>query len=64
MISAQALAHGVVVNALSRHDTHGGSGWKGLMLGYAQVPAEEMDDLVKRLAVVVHLAAYTLRRQR
>jgi len=60
-ISAQALAQGVVVNALSRHDTHGGPGWKGLMLGYAQVPAAEMDDLVRRLAVVVHLAAYNRR---
>jgi len=61
-ISAQALAQGVVVNALSRHDTHGGSGWKGLMLGYAQVPAAEMDDLVRRLAVVVYLAAYNRRQ--
>ena len=64
VISTQALAHGVVVNALSRHDTHGGSGWKGLMLGYAQVPAEEMEDLVRRLATVVHLAAYNRRQQR
>ncbi|KQQ47695.1 DNA-binding protein [Duganella sp. Leaf126] len=62
-IGAQALAEGVVVNALSRHDTHGSSGWKGLMLGYAQVPAQEMDDLVRRLAAVIHLAAYTARRQ-
>jgi GntR family transcriptional regulator/MocR family aminotransferase len=28
------------------------------MLGYAQVPAAEMDGLVKRLAAVIHLAAY------
>jgi GntR family transcriptional regulator/MocR family aminotransferase len=58
-ISAQALAHGVAVNALSRHDTHGSSGWKGLMLGYAQVPAGQMEALVARLAAVIHLAAYT-----
>jgi len=58
-ISAQALAHGVAVNALSRHDTHGSSGWRGLMLGYAQVPAEQMEVLVERLAAVIHLAAYT-----
>jgi GntR family transcriptional regulator/MocR family aminotransferase len=58
-IAAQALAHGVAVNALSRHDTHGSSGWRGLMLGYAQVPAEQMEALVERLAAVIHLAAYT-----
>jgi GntR family transcriptional regulator/MocR family aminotransferase len=63
-ISAQALAHGVTVNALSRHDTHGDSGWKGLMLGYAQVPAEQVDDLVQRLAAVVHLAAYAASRNK
>lgn len=33
------------------------------MLGYAQVPAAEMDDLVRRLAVVVHLAAYNCRQR-
>lgn len=55
-ISAQAQEHGVAVNALSHHDTHGRSGWKGLMLGYAQVPAEQMDELVQRLAAVLHLA--------
>jgi GntR family transcriptional regulator/MocR family aminotransferase len=59
-ISAQALAHGVAVNALSRHDTHGSSGWRGLMLGYAQVPAGQMEALVERLAAVIHLAAYTV----
>ena len=57
-VTAQALEHGIVVNALSRHDTQGTSGWRGLMLGYAQVPAERMDDLVKRLAAVVHMAAF------
>jgi GntR family transcriptional regulator/MocR family aminotransferase len=57
-ISARALEHGIVVNALSRQDTQGDSGWKGLMLGYAQVPAEQMEGLVKQLAAIVHLAAY------
>lgn len=57
-VSAQALEHGIVVNALSRQDTHGTSGWRGLMLGYAQVPAERMDELVKLLAAIVHLAAF------
>jgi GntR family transcriptional regulator/MocR family aminotransferase len=34
------------------------------MLGYAQVPAEQMDDLVKRLAAIVHLAAFAANRSR
>ena len=63
-VSAHALEHGIVVNALSRHDTQGTSGWRGLMLGYAQVPAEQMDDLVKRLAAIVHLAAFAANRSR
>jgi GntR family transcriptional regulator/MocR family aminotransferase len=57
-VSQQAQEHGIAVNALSRHDTQGESGWKGLMLGYAQVPAEQMEGLVEQLAAVVHLAAY------
>ncbi|MET0266088.1 MAG: PLP-dependent aminotransferase family protein [Duganella sp.] len=61
-IGLQALEHGVAVNALSHHDTHGDSGWKGLMLGYAQVPAGQMDELVQRLAAVLHLAAARQRR--
>jgi GntR family transcriptional regulator/MocR family aminotransferase len=58
----QALEHGILVNALSRHDTQGESGWKGLMLGYAQVPAGQMEGLVKQLAAIVHLAAYAANR--
>ncbi|MYM28894.1 aminotransferase class I/II-fold pyridoxal phosphate-dependent enzyme [Duganella sp. CY15W] len=57
-VTAQAERHGIAVNALSEHDTQGDSGWKGLMLGYAQVPAEQMEGLVKQLAAIVHLAAY------
>src|SRR5471032_549092 len=33
VISDQAREHGIIVNALSRHDVQGDSGWKGLMLG-------------------------------
>ncbi|MRW90893.1 aminotransferase class I/II-fold pyridoxal phosphate-dependent enzyme [Duganella sp. FT80W] len=62
-VVAQAARHGIAVNALSTHDTQGDSGWKGLMLGYAQVPAEQMDELVQRLAAVVHLAAYAANRK-
>jgi len=61
-ISAQALEHGIVAEALSGKDTQGTSGWKGLMLGYAQVPAERMEGLVKQLAAILHLAAFAANR--
>ncbi|MYN21048.1 aminotransferase class I/II-fold pyridoxal phosphate-dependent enzyme, partial [Rugamonas sp. FT107W] len=61
-ISAQALEHGIVAEALSGKDTQGTSGWKGLMLGYAQVPAEQMEGLVKQLAAILHLAAFAANR--
>ncbi|MBV7539088.1 PLP-dependent aminotransferase family protein [Duganella sp. sic0402] len=61
-VAAQAQVHRIAVNALSAHDTQGVSGWKGLMLGYAQVPAEQMEGLVKQLAAVVHLAAYAAKQ--
>jgi GntR family transcriptional regulator/MocR family aminotransferase len=61
-VTEQALEHGISVNALSTHDTQGESGWKGLMLGYAQVPAGQMEGLVKQLAAIVHLAAYAANR--
>jgi GntR family transcriptional regulator/MocR family aminotransferase len=59
-IAARAREEGIIVNPLSTHAVGAGAGlgWNGLMLGYAQVPAEQMDALVKRLAAVVHLAAY------
>jgi GntR family transcriptional regulator/MocR family aminotransferase len=57
-ISAQARAHGIVARPLSEHAVQGETGWHGLMLGYAQVPAEQMDGLVRQLAALVHLAAY------
>lgn len=50
-IAAAALAAGVVLHPLSKHTTgprlHG---WNGFLLGYAQVPAEKMDALVKTVA--------------
>ncbi|MYM69095.1 aminotransferase class I/II-fold pyridoxal phosphate-dependent enzyme [Pseudoduganella sp. FT55W] len=61
-IVTQAQEHGIAVNALSTHDTQGDSGWKGLMLGYAQVPAEQMEGLIKQLAAIIHLAAYAANR--
>ncbi|MBJ7310190.1 PLP-dependent aminotransferase family protein [Rugamonas sp. CCM 8940] len=66
-IAAQALELGIVTHALSAHCSHageGGSDWRGLMLGYAQVPAERMDGLVRQLATLLHLAAYSAKRPR
>jgi len=57
-IVERAREEGIVVNALSTHAVQGATAWNGLMLGYAQVPAERMEELVKRLAAVIHLAAY------
>ncbi|MDR7378552.1 GntR family transcriptional regulator/MocR family aminotransferase [Rhodoferax ferrireducens] len=54
LVSAQALQKGIVAHPLSAHAV-GDSGpvWNGLMLGYAQVPAEQMDAAVKKLAAIV-----------
>jgi GntR family transcriptional regulator/MocR family aminotransferase len=57
-LARRAREEGIVVNALSAHAVGEGTPWNGLMLGYAQVPSEQMDELVKRLAAVVHLAVY------
>ncbi|MFP5393676.1 MAG: PLP-dependent aminotransferase family protein, partial [Gammaproteobacteria bacterium] len=59
-IARQARAQGIVVNPISAHaiGADARSTWNGLMLGYAQVPAERMDELVKRLAALVYLEAY------
>ena len=58
-ISERALDEGIVANALSVQAVQEDSPWQGLMLGYAQVPAAQMEDLVKRLAAVVYLFAYS-----
>jgi GntR family transcriptional regulator / MocR family aminotransferase len=52
-IVRRARAQGIVVNALSTHALPGGGPCNGLLLGYAQVPAERMDALVARLAEMV-----------
>ncbi|WP_295990869.1 PLP-dependent aminotransferase family protein [Rugamonas sp.] len=57
-ISAQARQRGIVAHALSAQRTQGAGGWNGLMLGYAQVPAEQMDGLVRELAAALHPAAH------
>jgi GntR family transcriptional regulator/MocR family aminotransferase len=51
-IVRRARERGIVVNALSTHALPGGPACNGLLLGYAQVPAERMDELVRRLADV------------
>jgi GntR family transcriptional regulator/MocR family aminotransferase len=58
----RAREEGVIVHPLSTHAVGEGTPWNGLMLGYAQVPSERMDELVKRLAAVVHMAAYAAHR--
>jgi GntR family transcriptional regulator/MocR family aminotransferase len=52
-IVRRARAQGIFVNALSAHAVPGGPSCNGLLLGYAQVPAERMDGLVARLAGVI-----------
>jgi GntR family transcriptional regulator/MocR family aminotransferase len=63
-ISAQAREQGMVAQALSKHAVQADGGWRGLMLGYAQIPAADMDALVKRLAALVHLEAYKVGRKK
>jgi GntR family transcriptional regulator/MocR family aminotransferase len=50
-IAAAALQAGVVLHPLSRHTTGPRThGWNGFLMGYAQVPAEKMDGLVRKVA--------------
>lgn len=60
-LSDEALKRGVVAPALSMHATGArANGWNGFLLGYAQVPAPQIDGLVRILATLVHRAARTL----
>lgn len=53
-ISAQLLAQGIVAPALSQHAVgQRAQSWRGLLLGYAQVPVEQMGERVARLARVI-----------
>ncbi|MCX7276949.1 MAG: PLP-dependent aminotransferase family protein [Burkholderiales bacterium] len=52
-VSTQALQKGIVAHPLSAHSVGGGPVWNGLMLGYAQVPVEQMEAAVKKLAAIV-----------
>lgn len=56
-ISEAALVQGIVAPALSAYSV--GSrvhGWRGLILGYAQVPVEQIPPLVQKLAMIVREA--------
>lgn len=56
-LSAAALQAGIVAPALSQHRVgRRANAWSGLMLGYAQVPAEQMQGLVRRLAGLIRSA--------
>jgi GntR family transcriptional regulator/MocR family aminotransferase len=60
-LSDEALKRGVVAPALSMHATGArANGWNGFLLGYAQVPAPQIDGLVRILATLVQRAARTL----
>jgi GntR family transcriptional regulator/MocR family aminotransferase len=57
-IAAQALERGLVAQALSAHATGTRAhGWNGFLLGYSQVPAEQADGLVRKLAALVRASS-------
>jgi GntR family transcriptional regulator/MocR family aminotransferase len=52
-ISDAALAEGIAVHCMTRHETGlRKTGWNGLLLGYSQVPATDIDDAARRLAAI------------
>ncbi len=56
-VSARALEQGIVAHPLSRHAVSStGPVCNGLLLGYAQVPAQDMAPAVKKLAAIVQRA--------
>lgn len=58
LLSELALKKGILAPALSAHASGARSnGWNGFLLGYAQVPAEQIDAQVQVLARIVHRAA-------
>ena len=62
-LSAQALEKKIVAPALSAQATAArANGWNGFMLGYAQVPAPQIDALVRVLAMLVHAAIASLKK--
>ncbi|WP_219118891.1 PLP-dependent aminotransferase family protein [Janthinobacterium sp. UMAB-56] len=52
-LSRSAAQDGIVALPLSAHGTGERAGWSGFLLGYAQVPAENMDGLARRLGALL-----------
>lgn len=52
-LSCRAAQEGIVALALSAHGTDERAGWNGFLLGYAQVKAENMDGLARRLGALL-----------
>lgn len=52
-LSQRAARDGIVALALSAHGTGERAGWNGFLLGYAQVPAENMEGLARRLGALL-----------
>lgn len=56
-VSAQALRQGIVAHALSVHLAETTEqAWSGLVLGYAQVPVQQIDGAVRQLAAILRRA--------
>lgn len=51
-LSAMALAHNIVCPSFSKHAISENA-WRGLVLGYAQIPQEQMAPLVARMAQLI-----------
>jgi len=57
LISSQALRQGIVAHAISAHIVGNGMpSWNGLVLGYAQVPVSQIDEAVKKIALITDKA--------
>jgi len=53
-LSRRAAQVGIVALALGAHATGERPGWSGFLLGYSQVPAENMDGLVRQLGALIY----------
>jgi GntR family transcriptional regulator / MocR family aminotransferase len=60
-ISDAALGAGIAVHCMTRHETGlRKTGWNGLLLGYSQVPAADIDAAVGRLASIARACALSV----
>jgi GntR family transcriptional regulator/MocR family aminotransferase len=54
-ISDAALSAGIAAHCMTRHETGlRKTAWNGLLLGYSQVPATDIDAAARRLAAICH----------